>query len=275
MVFTRSIRRKMVLGLSFVFLMQLAFTLSGISGISSYRRMVKDLDQSIRHAPRRNDLSALLLKLLLPLESDPRKPILPLPVRAKQFFDQLDNVQEQLVEFRQQLQTAAAAANSHVFSDEKELSKLVGEAEATLTYFKSFADDDLSEAEPGENVLTNARWRVTNLIEEIVALPDSAERMHQILDNARADYQYHLRMVCVTGGAGAFLPSGIGWYRKHFSSAKNDLDKSVSIEFDGVMQNSDVWINGFHLGHRPYGYVSFDYELTGHLNFGGGITTRR
>jgi beta-galactosidase len=34
------------------------------------------------------------------------------------------------------------------------------------------------------------------------------------------------------------------------------------------MQNSDVWINGFHLGHRPFGYASFSYELNGHLNFG-------
>src|SRR5436190_4442866 len=34
------------------------------------------------------------------------------------------------------------------------------------------------------------------------------------------------------------------------------------------MANSDVWINGFHLGNRPYGYVSFGYELTPHLNFG-------
>src|ERR1035437_11022271 len=73
----------------------------------------------------------------------------------------------------------------------------------------------------------------------------------------------------LTSGAGAFLPSGIGWYRKHFSLPKNDSGRSVSIEFDGVMQNSEVWINGFHLGHRPFGYVSFSYELTGHLNFGG------
>ena len=43
----------------------------------------------------------------------------------------------------------------------------------------------------------------------------------------------------------------------------------MTVEFDGVMQNSDVWINGVLLGHRPYGYVSFSYELTGHLNFGG------
>jgi beta-galactosidase len=72
-----------------------------------------------------------------------------------------------------------------------------------------------------------------------------------------------------TGGAGAFLPSGVGWYRKHFTLPENFSNRCAFIEFDGVMANSDVWINGFHLGHRPYGYVSFSYELTGHLNFGG------
>ncbi len=53
-----------------------------------------------------------------------------------------------------------------------------------------------------------------------------------------------------------------------FSLPKEFAGRRVFIEFDGVMANSDVWINGFHLGHRPYGYVSFGYELTGHLNFG-------
>jgi beta-galactosidase len=71
------------------------------------------------------------------------------------------------------------------------------------------------------------------------------------------------------GGAGAFLPSGVGWYRKHFKLPPDDSGKCVIVEFDGVMANSDVWINGFHLGHRPYGYVSFSYEMTGHWNFGG------
>jgi len=71
-----------------------------------------------------------------------------------------------------------------------------------------------------------------------------------------------------TGGAGGFLPAGVGWYRRHFTVPQADADRRVYIEFDGVMANSDVWINGFHLGHRPYGYVSFAYDLTGHLNFG-------
>ncbi len=72
-----------------------------------------------------------------------------------------------------------------------------------------------------------------------------------------------------TGGAGGFLPAGVGWYRKHFTlPADYAHRRRVFIDFDGVMANSDVWINGFHLGQRPFGYISFRYELTGHLNFG-------
>ncbi len=73
-----------------------------------------------------------------------------------------------------------------------------------------------------------------------------------------------------TGGAGAFLPSGVGWYRKHFPAPNDWNGRRVFIEFDGIMANSDVWINGAHLAKRPNGYVSFRYELTGHLKFGAG-----
>ena len=70
-----------------------------------------------------------------------------------------------------------------------------------------------------------------------------------------------------TPGGGA-LPGGIGWYRKNFSLSDTDKDKLAFIEFDGIYMNSDVWINGNHLGHRPYGYISFRYELTPFLNYG-------
>ncbi|MBC8096791.1 MAG: DUF4982 domain-containing protein [Akkermansiaceae bacterium] len=72
-----------------------------------------------------------------------------------------------------------------------------------------------------------------------------------------------------TGGAGGFLPSGVAWYRKSFTLGSNDVGRSVWVEFDGVMEHSDVWINGRHLGHRPNGYVSFNHDLTPHLNFSG------
>jgi beta-galactosidase len=71
-----------------------------------------------------------------------------------------------------------------------------------------------------------------------------------------------------TGPAGAYLPSGIGWYRKHFSLPNGSSGRQVAVEFDGVMANSEVWINGFYLGKRPFGYVSFGYDLTRHLKFG-------
>jgi beta-galactosidase len=73
-----------------------------------------------------------------------------------------------------------------------------------------------------------------------------------------------------TGRGGGYLPSGIGWYRKSFDLNEADATKKVFIEFDGVMANSDVYINGYHLGKRPYGYISFEYELNGHLNYGKG-----
>ena len=67
---------------------------------------------------------------------------------------------------------------------------------------------------------------------------------------------------------GAYLPTGIGWYRKRFHLPNTYRDKKLTIEFDGVYQLSEVWINGYYLGKRPYGYVPFFYDLTPHVNFG-------
>ena len=71
-----------------------------------------------------------------------------------------------------------------------------------------------------------------------------------------------------TTGRGGYLPSGIGWYRKHFTIPQSLSGSQVSIEFDGVMANSDVYINGVHLGNRPYGYVGFRYDMTANVKFG-------
>jgi beta-galactosidase len=70
------------------------------------------------------------------------------------------------------------------------------------------------------------------------------------------------------GVAGGALPGGVGWYRKVFSTPETDTSRRVFVEFDGVYRNSEVWINGHYLGKRPYGYSSFQYELTPHLRYG-------
>ncbi|MFC5449803.1 glycoside hydrolase family 2 TIM barrel-domain containing protein [Paenibacillus aestuarii] len=78
-----------------------------------------------------------------------------------------------------------------------------------------------------------------------------------------------------TGAAGGYLPSGVGWYRKTFEGSLAWEGKKVSIEFDGVYMNSDVWLNGQKLGNRPYGYSSFAYDLTPYLKPGKNVIAVR
>lgn len=65
-----------------------------------------------------------------------------------------------------------------------------------------------------------------------------------------------------------YLPGGIGWYRKEFNLPETYKNKNIEIQFDGVYQNAEVWINGHYLGKRPYGFISFYYNLTPYLRFG-------
>ncbi|MEU9455521.1 glycoside hydrolase family 2 TIM barrel-domain containing protein [Streptomyces sp. NPDC048277] len=64
------------------------------------------------------------------------------------------------------------------------------------------------------------------------------------------------------GGSTGYTVGGIGWYRKRFELAAEHAE----VRFDGVYQNADVWLNGVHLGFHPYGYTSFAYDLTPHLD---------
>lgn len=77
------------------------------------------------------------------------------------------------------------------------------------------------------------------------------------------------------GGSVGYLPTGIGWYRKHFNIPGKLLNREVKIQFDGVYQNSDVWINGHHLGNHPYGYTPFVYDLTPFLKKGENVIAVR
>jgi beta-galactosidase len=67
-----------------------------------------------------------------------------------------------------------------------------------------------------------------------------------------------------------FLPGGIGWYRKSFIIPDSEKNRKVFISFDGIYNNSEVWINGIWLGKRPNGYISFQYDLTPYIKFGKG-----
>lgn len=70
------------------------------------------------------------------------------------------------------------------------------------------------------------------------------------------------------GTGGGALSGGTGWYRKTFTIPASQKGKVVFIGFDGVYRNGEVFINGHSLGVRPYGYSSFEYDLTSYLKYG-------
>jgi len=113
-----------------------------------------------------------------------------------------------------------------------------------------FIQSDIKEAE--KPTYDDTKWRTLNL-------PHDWSIEGEFKEDA------------ATKGPGGYLPTGIGWYRKHFNIASTGKGQQFRIEFDGVYMNSDVWINGQHLGKHPYGYTSFYYDLTPFVNKGENI----
>ena len=79
-----------------------------------------------------------------------------------------------------------------------------------------------------------------------------------------------------SGAGGGALPGGIGWYRKTFTLSDYDSARDrYFLEFDGVYMNSTVYVNGQKVGFRPYGYSSFEYDITPYLRQGENVVAVR
>lgn len=72
-----------------------------------------------------------------------------------------------------------------------------------------------------------------------------------------------------------YLPGGIGWYRKHFHYTPDNSRPITKIYFEGIYNRSDIYLNGHHIGGRPNGYVSTEYDLTPWLIEGDNVIAVR
>jgi beta-galactosidase len=61
----------------------------------------------------------------------------------------------------------------------------------------------------------------------------------------------------------------VAWYRKHFTLSAADAGKRLTLEVDGAMSYASVWLNGKFVGGWPYGYASWQVDLTPYANVGG------
>ena len=63
--------------------------------------------------------------------------------------------------------------------------------------------------------------------------------------------------------------TSVGWYRKMINIPSEDLGKHISLQFDGIFRNAQVWFNGFWMGVEPSGYATQVYDVTEYVNYGG------
>ncbi len=71
-----------------------------------------------------------------------------------------------------------------------------------------------------------------------------------------------------TGRTGSLPFIGVGWYRTVIDLPKQDEDKQMLLTFDGAMSNARVFVNGKEVGHRPYGYSYFYFDISKQLVVG-------
>jgi len=118
-------------------------------------------------------------------------------------------------------------------------------------------------------VALDAGWRFTRVDAGNAAMPafdDSAWRAVDLPHDWSAEGPFSADYPSGNG----YAPGGVGWYRKHFTLASDLAGKIAAVEFDGVYDNAEVWVNGHFICGRPYGYSSFECPLSPQVRFGGG-----
>jgi beta-galactosidase len=108
---------------------------------------------------------------------------------------------------------------------------------------------------PASSAFSDASWRTVNLPHDwAIELP--------FAQNADGSHGYKAL------GSG-FPANSVAWYRRTFELPKADAGKRLSLEFDGVYRNCDVFVNGWFIGHHDSGYSRFRDDITDVANYGG------
>ena len=136
-------------------------------------------------------------------------------------------------------------------------SSMMGDFSHGTEYFTHFAKAATSghSKSPTDPAFDDSSWQRVSLPHDwVVDLPYSGEASHS--------HGYK----CIGWN---YPLNSVGWYRKHIQVPAGDKGKQIWIEFEGIFRESEVFCNGFYLGHERSGYASVFYDLTPYLNYGG------
>lgn len=114
-----------------------------------------------------------------------------------------------------------------------------------------------------QKISLNSDWRffLGDPDHKILLEPDHENWRHLDLPH---DWSIELDRVpeAPSTASGGFFPMGRAWYSKTIDAPEEWRGKSITVEFEGVYMNAEVWLNHNFLGRHPYGYTSFTCDLT-------------
>lgn len=122
----------------------------------------------------------------------------------------------------------------------------------------SDGEKKLQSMDDWEQVTVPHDWAISGEFDETI----DAQTIRVLEDGERVS---RLR----TGGTGGLPHIGIGWYQRKLDIPQNWKYKRVHLEFDGAMSHAKIYINEKYVGEWPYGYASFDFDITDYLEPGG------
>ncbi|HUG93110.1 MAG TPA: ATP-binding protein [Planctomycetaceae bacterium] len=202
----RTIRRKMMGGLALVLVMLVILALSGISGLSSYRRAVHDLGFSINKAPRTADLSAAIGLLFKPLLYPPPQTDAGARDLQATIERQLADTRGELAEFQRKLDNLPP---TQVFRERQFFTgSFLRHIEARLDTIETLAPA-LAGSERRADVLAQMRDAVTHALTVSLEIPDYQDGINRTLDRARDEYRSRFWLVCGSSAVVMFLFLGL------------------------------------------------------------------
>ena len=139
------------------------------------------------------------------------------------------------------------------FGDASSPEKDFGRGTEYFNYFTKAAS--IHNEGPYSPKFDDSAWKEVNLPHDwVVDLPFSPEASHS----------HGYKTV-----GWKYPKTSVGWYRKTFTIPSEAKGKPVSIRFDGIFRDSDIWVNGFWLGGEKSGYTSATYDIAPYLEYGG------
>ena len=217
MLLTRSIRRKLLTLLTVLLIMLATLTLASLTGLAGYKRVVRELDLTIRTAPRSSDLTASLAGLIEPLSAElpPVRSVdepsrlaaerLVLQAQKQHFRDALDEVDTEVAEYFARVaelpaDTGTGRRNREVHDRlQSQLRDLRG------------ASETLGSIDRRAETVAWIGRRLTQLVETAERAPRPSDGLIARLRMAENDYRAHVRMVRFASAASIAVLAGLCW----------------------------------------------------------------